>query len=274
MDAQQTLAKRLIKPKGSWVDVRSTLRHFALVTYAVPADRLRPHIPAERFDIAEFDIGGQKLALLSAVPFWDEDFRFVHAAPFIKRAFGQTNHRVYVIDRRTGEHCVWFFGTTLGSWLVFAARLLWGIPWHHAHYETDCVYNPTRRAYDRYHMTVQSDWCSAEIDFSDTGAPTMTLPGFATPDELTLILTHPVEGFFYRLGPQTLKNIGTYSVWHEKINFTLGHANHLYFSLYERLGILSRAEMQHPHSILICPQTEFEVFLPPRRDMFAAQMRW
>ncbi|MCW1966994.1 MAG: hypothetical protein KIH69_002585, partial [Anaerolineae bacterium] len=66
---------------------------------------------------------------------------------------------------------------------------------------------------------------------------------------------------------------GTYSVWHEKIHFTLGRANHLYFSLYERLGILSRSEMQHPHSILICPKTEFEVFLPPRRDVATANIR-
>ncbi|NJN05593.1 MAG: hypothetical protein HC814_03245 [Rhodobacteraceae bacterium] len=45
---------------------------------------------------------------MSAVPFLDLDFHFDRVLPFAKFVFGQTNYRVYVIDRRTGEHAVWF----------------------------------------------------------------------------------------------------------------------------------------------------------------------
>ena len=59
--------------------------------------------------------------------------------------------------------------------------------------------------------------------------------------------------------------LGTYSVWHEEIRFTAAAPKNLYFSLYERLGLLSRDEMQQPHSALICPAVTFEVHLPQRK---------
>jgi hypothetical protein len=58
--------------------------------------------------------------------------------------------------------------------------------------------------------------------------------------------------------------MGTYSVWHEKIVSTIGKPINLYFSMFEKLGILTQQEMQNPHSIFICPQTKFEVLLPPK----------
>jgi hypothetical protein len=45
---------------------------------------------------------------------------------------------------------------------------------------------------------------------------------------------------------------------------TVGQARQLYFAVFERLGLLSKAEMQQPHSVLICPATDFTVFLPPK----------
>ena len=32
-----------------------------------------------------------------------------------------------------------------------------------------------------------------------------------------------------------------------------------------RDGLLTRAEMQRPHSIFLCPEVAFEIHLPPRR---------
>ena len=270
--------------RSGWMDVRSDLLHFTLITYALPVERLRPHIHP-RFDIPTFPINGQQLALMSAVPFLDADFHLYRLAPFVKMRFAQTNYRVYVVDRETGEHCVWFFGTTLGSWAVHIARTLWHIPWHHARYEVDCFYNPSCRAYDHYRFSVQSDWASAEIELEDTGEPMPLTPGFSTLDEQILILTHPITGYFYQLNeerrlsgetgatsccfllskPERSMDVGAYSVWHEEIPLTVGKAKHLYFSLYERLGLLSREEMEKPHSVLVCPKIMFEVHLPPRK---------
>ena len=253
--------RRIADRNAGWMDIRSNLLHFALINYAVPISRLIPHIPQERFEIVSFEICGRESGLVSAVPFLDDDFCFSRLAPFARFRFGQTNHRVYVIDRTTGEHVVWFFGTTLGSWVVRCARALWRIPWHAAKYRMDCVFDSSENRYQRYAFHVESDWCAGEIELEDTGEPMSLLDGFETFAQQRLVLTHPVEGFFYRLDG----DIGTYSVWHDEIPLSMARAQRLYFSLYERLGLLSREEMMDPHSILVCPKTLFEVHMPPRR---------
>jgi hypothetical protein len=260
-DYHRLLAGRITSRPRGWADAHSTLRHFALINYALPRARLARYIPTDRFAIPEFVIGGQRRALLSVVPFWDADFRFPRLAPFLKFQFGQTNHRVYITDRRTGEPAVWFFGTTLGSPVVHIPRLLWRLPWHPARYRVDCRYNPARRAYDRFAYDIASRWGAGRVRLRDTGQPLRLLDGFASLDEQRLILTHPVAGYYRRLDG----TLGSYSIWHAAIPLTLGQPEQLYFSLYERLGLLSRAEMQQPHSIFLCPEVAFEIHLPPRR---------
>src|SRR5687767_5744697 len=140
MPYREMLDRRLRPLPDRWLDVRLRLAHFALITYALPRARLARHIPAERFAIPEFVIDGVPCALISAVPFLDVDFHFIRF-PWLKWRFAQTNYRAYVIDRVSGEHAVWFFGTTLGSPLVEIAKLLWKIPWHRARYALDCQHD-------------------------------------------------------------------------------------------------------------------------------------
>ena len=101
--ARAILESRLQRSTGNLLNIRTDLQHFALINYALPKSRLEPHIPTDRFDIPEFTINGQPLAMLSAVPFVDADFRYSRLTPWLKFRFGQTNHRVYVIDKRTGQ---------------------------------------------------------------------------------------------------------------------------------------------------------------------------
>ncbi|RMH40240.1 MAG: DUF2071 domain-containing protein [Deltaproteobacteria bacterium] len=260
-DAAECLERRLAPRPVRWLDIASDLEHFALITYAVPPERLRPHI-AERFDLPTFDIDGRPRALLSVVPFVDTAFHFIRLAPFARFRFGQTNYRVYVVDRRTGEHVVWFFGTTLGSHLVWPARWLWRIPWYYARYTTEVDYDAAARRYRRFIYRVRSRWADAHVDIEDTGQPLSSpLPGFRDLEHTLLILTHPVEGFFYRLD----RTVGTYSVSHPVMSPTLGAPRRLHFALLERHGVLSPDEMQTPHSILLTPRISFHIHMPPRR---------
>jgi hypothetical protein len=166
---------------------------------------------------------------------------------------------VYVTDRATGEHAVWFFGTTLGSPVVHIPRVLWRIPWHPARHAADCVYDPGARR-SRATATRSIRRAAARAWNPPTARAAGLLPGFADADAQTLILTHPVDGYFYRLDGR----LGTYSVWHPLISLTRAEPGELYFSLFERLGLLTREEMRRPHSALVCPRTRFKVLLPPR----------
>lgn len=257
-EAARILRRRLERPARGWLDIDSTLRHFALINYALPAERLRPHIP-ERFEIPEREIDGRRLAFMSAVPFWDDDFHFLRL-PMFRFGFAQTNYRVYVRDRVSGEDVVWFFGTTLGARVVHLARLLWRIPWHFARYRLDCTHDAATGRYTRFRYDTESSWAAARIELADTGAPAGPVPGFEAEDDRVLFLTHPVEGFFFRADGR----VGTYSVWHEEIPMTRAEPVELWFSLYERLGLLSREEMMRPHSVWLCPSTLFWIRMPPR----------
>lgn len=257
-EAQRTLERRLAPRALGLIDIVSELRHFALITYAVPKERLAPHIP-ERFEITEFWIDGERRALLSVVPFLDADFHF-QSVPWARCRFAQTNHRVYVTDRSTGEPAVWFFGTTLGSHVVHLARWIWRIPWHHARYVVDCDYDAERSRYRSFRYRIDSSWCSGRIDLEDTGQPMRLSDGFTSIEHMTLVLTHPIEGFFRR----TDGRVGTYSVSHDVIPSTVAQPKDLYFALYERLGIMTPADMQHPHSVLVSPRTVFSIHMPPR----------
>jgi hypothetical protein len=257
--AAAALARRLEPRALGWLDIVSELHHFALINYAVPVERLRPHIP-DRFEIVEFPIGGERRALLSVVPFVDVDFRFAKL-PWFTFRFAQTNHRVYVRDRKSGEHCAWFFGTTLGSRWVHLAQLLWRIPWHHAGYTIECDFDEQAQRYRRFRYDIQSPWCSARVDLIDSGERAPLVDGFAHQEEMTLVLTHPVTGFFHRRD----RHLGTYSVSHAVIPLQSAQPRDLYFSLYERLDIMTAAEMQQPASVQLSRRTLFSIHMPPRR---------
>jgi hypothetical protein len=254
------LNERLRRSPAGRLDARTTLRHFALITYAVAPERLAKLIPTNEFEVARFQTQSGEKAFFSAVAFLDVDFRFPRLAPGIKFCFYQTNHRAYVIEKTTRQPAVWFFGTNLGSRLVHLPRTLWKIPWHHSNYTVDCRFDSTAGCYEKYSYNFDSEWCRGEIKIRDTGEPVSVLDGFASMDEMKLLLTHPVRGFYRRLDGR----LGTYQVWHQEMEFTRGVAEHLYFSLYEKMGLLTKAEMQQPHSIFLCPEVEFDVHLPPK----------
>jgi uncharacterized protein DUF2071 len=259
-DCRELLNKRLERFPAGRFHARTMLRHFALINYAVSPGRLAELIPREHFEVARFETDGGSKAFLSVVAFLDVDFNFSRIASKIKFTFYQTNHRAYIIEKSSQQPVVWFFGTNLGSRLVSIPRRLWKIPWHFTKYAVDCRFDQTSNRYKKYSYNFESKWCQGQIELRDTGEPVSAMNGFASLDEMKLILTQPVRGFYRRLDGQ----IGTYQVWHREMVCTKGVAENLYFSLYEKLGLLSKNEMQNPHSIFLCPKVEFDVHLPPK----------
>ncbi len=240
-------------------DVKATLEHFAIVSYAVPPDRVRPYVDPQ-FDLDCFPgTEGEPLVWVSMVPFEDQDFRFA-AMPWLRFRFGQTNYRTYVIDRSTNRRAVWFFGTTLDSWTVAVPRHLWKLPWHRGRIQFDCSYDPNAARYTRYGMTTKSDWGPVDLVLSDSGEPITALDGFPNLDAGLVALTHPLIGVFHRRDGK----LGTYSIWHDKLRCTAGHVVKARIGLFDRLGIVPFAEQSKPHSVLIQHRTEFTIFLPPK----------
>ena len=250
----------LQRPSPSGIDAVTTLRHFALINYAVAPQLVRPHVHP-RFDLDCFSGPDDSPRVwVSVVPFEDQDFRFFRF-PWLRFHFGQTNYRTYVVDRLTGRRAVWFFGTTLGSPTVLLPRYVWRLPWHYGRFRFDCAFDDATRKYSHYRVTTASKWAPLQLALEDSGEPVAELDGFPDLEAGLVTLTHPLAGVYYRRDGQ----VGTYSVWHDRLRSTIGHCQNAQIGLLDRLGLVSYAEQQRPHSVLIQHETEFIIHLPPSR---------
>lgn len=257
--AELTFTPALLRrdpPSG--IDAVSGLEHFAIVTYAIPPERLRPHVH-ERFDL-DCIVGsdGAPHALVSMVPFMDDGFHF-HRMPYPRFRFGQTNYRAYVIDRQTGKRAVWFFGTSLDSWTVALPHYAWKLPWHRGQIVFDCQFDGSAGRYGHYRMSTASAWAPVGLELEDSGEPVKSLLGFPNLEAGEVTLTHPLDGAYYRRDGR----LGSYRVWHDRLQLTTGRVLDAHIGLFDRLGLVPFAEQGKPHSVLIQHRTEFTIYLPP-----------
>ena len=248
------------KTPAAGLDVETTLRHFSIITYAVEPASLRPHID-QRFDLNLIrDKRGHEKALISVVPFLDRDFR-CRRWPRARFHFGQTNYRAYVRDRKSGANVVWFFGTVLDSPLVTIPKYWWGLPWHRARMSIDCRYKESSCRYQSYEIQARSSWAPAKIRLRDTGEPPAELEGFTDVESGLVLLTHPLLGYFYRRDGR----LGTYRVWHDRMQPTVGTVEEAWFPRLERLGLVTAEDCGNIHSVLMQPEIDFTIYLPPSR---------
>lgn len=102
-------------------------RDLVFVHWEVPVEALRPLVP-KRLALDTWE--GR--ALVGLVPFAMRDIQPRWLPRVMAQNFLETNLRTYVhLDGQ--EPGVWFFSLEASSWLaVTAARLGWGLPYHHA----------------------------------------------------------------------------------------------------------------------------------------------
>lgn len=243
------------QPKG--IDVQCGLKHFAIITYAVPAERFTDIFP-KRFKLDTVEVDGQEMGLISVVPFIDVDFTSA-VLPFPNFTMGQTNYRIYIIDTVTNERCVWFLGTTLDSWTLMVPRYFWNLPWHAGKVEFDCVFNESLGVYDKYKMATQSDWAQVSVELTQSVDDEFCFSGFPDTESALVYLTHPLAGFYFRRDGR----LGMYRVWHKKLDVKPAKIKSASFKLLSDLGIVKETEQSSPYSVLIEPLNEFTIYLPP-----------
>lgn len=243
-------------PKG--IDVICKLQHFSIITYAVPTSRFKGLFP-DRFKLDIVEINGEEKGLVSVVPFIDVDFTSA-VFPFPNFTMGQTNYRIYIIDTQTGERCVWFLGTTLDSWTLAVPRRLWNLPWYPGKVTFDCDFSEDTGLYDHYSMITEADWAPAKVILKQDESEQIELPGFTDTETGLVYLTHPLAGFYFRRDGK----LGTYRVWHKKLEVLPAKLESASFGLLTRMGLVTEVEQQNPHSVLIEPINEFTIYLPPK----------
>lgn len=249
------------RPKPRAIDVMTTLRHFALVTYTIDPDMLQRQLPL-RLSPLVIDLDGQSRALLSVVLFKNANFRSaVFPSPSLDMA--QINYRAYVIDRRSGEHAIWFLSTLLDGWAFVVPRFVWKMPWRKGDIDIRYRYDERTGRYDEYIVTSTSPFAPAEVSLvqdEEVDEEDIQLPGFPDVETGLVCLTHATKGFFRR----TDGKIGLNQVWHEPIPVRPARLLNASFPLLKNLGFVPLSAQQSPHSVLIAPSIEFMSMLPPR----------
>lgn len=251
---QQRIAE---KPKNKLWNVHTLLRHFFIITYLVDIEKFQKVIPPH-FEVEKMTTNGKSYAMVSAVTFVDKDFHFPNFLPFCKFEFPQTNYRAYVINKKTGEKCAWFFGTALGSKWVNIPKNIWKMPWFYAKYKTNFDFSDK---YNSYKVTIEAPNASARIDITEDETTAFNTDDFVSQNEAVLVLTHPVTGYFFRAD----KTIGRYKIWHPLMDIKSAICNDAYFELFEHLGLLTKEQMQRPYSVLLTNEIEFIIDLPPQK---------
>jgi uncharacterized protein YqjF (DUF2071 family) len=243
------------RPAPRGIDVFSILRHFAIVTYAVPPEQLRPLIHP-RFELLTIEVGGSPRALISVVPFEELEFRLARS-PFPRFRMAQTNYRVYVYDTQKKEPCVWFIGSLLDSPSVVVPRYIWKLPWHYGRMRFDCKI--ADGLYTDYKMETRSSWGEARLRLRQEAGASQQHAGFADEESALVYLTHPLSGYYTRRDGK----LGSYKVWHDRLKLTPAKVEDANFAVLERLQIASAQEQLSPYSVLVQLQTEFTIYLPP-----------
>jgi uncharacterized protein YqjF (DUF2071 family) len=241
------------RPGALGFDVTTRLVDFAIVTFAVDPRRLAALLPSGfEAEVVTLSDGSQR-SLISAVPFRDDDFRMT-CLPWVRLAFNQINYRAYV--RYRGDRVVWFFGTMLASPLVAIPRYVWRLPWHAAHISLAAQWSDGNCT--DYALEARGAWGTASLRCAGTTQAMGCLDGFADSEQTSLILTHPLRGYYHRRDGK----LGSYAIWHERLNMSSAVAQTARFSVFENLGLTTRQDVVH--SVLLQRESEFIIKLPPR----------
>lgn len=243
----------LSAPDTSGIDGITTLMDFAIISYAVDAKAVSKHLPPE-FEPEIFTLSnGKQQALISIVTFREVDF-YLKMFPWVKLAFNQINYRAYVIYK--GQRAVWFFANSLATPLYFVPRNLWQMPWHHSEIALKSHWQDG--ICQSYEALAKDPWGISEIQLSGTNEPAGTLDGFFNDEDMSVILTHPLIGYYRRRDGQ----IGSYNIWHDRLIMQRAQASKTSFALLSKLDLCTPAAL--PHSILLQQESSFIIKLPPR----------
>lgn len=230
------------------------VENFVLVTHAVPADRVRPQVPA-RYDLQTFvSEEGREMALISASCFCNRQF---HWTPARRPAhdFNQNTFRTYVTHK--GKVGSYFFATYVDTAPSYLAQSMLARDIHRATFEVDT--SAGEAGYPNYSLEARASTNEVLAFELEALERPQAIPPFSSAREMIDFITYRLHGF-------SSSPFG--EVWgpieHRHMEPWAGNLLSGRFDLWARRGLLQEDEWNDAlHSVLVDPGVHFTLH-PPR----------
>lgn len=235
-----------------FVRLEDTIQNFALVTHAVPAERVRPQVP-KQFELQTFVEDGTEKAFISTSCFCNHQ---VHWGGLRRPAhdFDQTTFRTYATYK--GLAGAYFFGTWVSTPLSWVGQF--SVAGRTRLADFDVEVNGGLSGYPRYRFTATAGRSEVGFDIEALDQVEPKYP-FKTGDEHAAFITHRLHGF--TLGPLGFHVVGR--IHHRRMRPWAGKLHSGRFDYWNRRGILAPEEYDDVYSVLVEPSVHFQLY-PPR----------
>jgi len=235
------------------MSIRMTLRHVLYISYLLPASRIRPMVP----DALTLATLGSDRVFISIVSLKCENVRLANL-PWPRFTYNQLNLRTYVRDPITGNSAVYFFRSGVTSTATSLLTSSIGLPWRHINLELQ-ISRDSQTRYSRYLASGRWDG-ETVIEAEESQSPLTEIEPFDNLESAVEYLTGPRIGF---IGPEGRAR--RFEIRHRQLEVRLGKLHEIRIPVANATGLLEEGEVEEPHNVLLVPEAEFTVYLPPRR---------
>lgn len=243
----------IVSGLGRFTTAQVDVQNFALITHAVPAERVKPHVP-QRFELQTFAAeSGEEMAFVSASNFCNRQIHW-SASRYPAHDFDQSTYRTYVHHK--GRVGAFFFGSFVSTRLSYVGQVLVASHTHLANFDVDIDMGP--EGYSSYRSHARSDVGDLYFHIEARDRPSAKRP-FSSGEEHSEFITYRLHGYSRSLAG----GVSYGPIEHRHMTPWEGHLFEGRFDYWERMGILMPDEARQPYSVLVEPSVRF-VLHPPR----------
>jgi len=221
--------------------VKMDLENVIYISYLVPVERIRQHVPQILPLVSE----NEGRVYVTFVAMKCHRVR-LSGMGWPRFNYDQLNLRTYVTDPKSGALAVYFFHSGVSIGIVPRMTGLLGIPWEKISFDLDTSSTSSYRA--------SGNWLG-EVAFEIERRADDELE-----ESIVRHLTGPMMGFMGGKG-----KVRGFRINHRPLEVRSAVLKSIRFPLPVEKGLVRGDELQKPDSVLLVPEAEFTVYLPPHR---------
>jgi hypothetical protein len=246
--------------KGSAATGTTLERDLLIVTYAVPAARVRAHLPEGLSPDLLPGPDGESLAFLQTLCAYHEDARWSPLPGFAGTSFHQVAYRI--LTRRAGKRSVFILRTFVSTSELHATKRAIAREADFARFTFFIDGDPARNAYHRYHIRAVGDLGQTNLEVNALPEPPPVPAPFGKADDMVTFLTQREENYFKASVPKNA--IGLSPTRHDPLTPAYGElATAPRLTPWTELKLLTPDELQHPLTVYL--QAALTVYAYPPR---------